>query len=230
MQRPSLAAPAKAWALLCAVLGVSLTANTLLTGVLAALAFSCLAFEHRWRALAAFGGFYMLLALLLYLIRFHGLRMIVFSEFYVLVFYALMPAFLAAWSLVATPPGNLSAALSRIHAPTSAILGLLVVFRFFPTMKAEWREIRQSMRNRRLTGPAQVLRHPAATCEYVLVPLLLRCLQIADQLSVSAEARGAQAPGVRGSYYARGMEAPDFICLGAWTVATALFLAIGGVR
>ena len=36
---------------------------------------------------------------------------------------------------------------------------------------------------------------------YVLVPFLLRVLQLADQLSVSAVARGAERPGVRGSYY-----------------------------
>ena len=114
----------------------------------------------------------------------------------------------AAWNLITTPPGQLSAALSKIHIPTPVILGLLVVFRFFPTMKAELKGVRQSMKNRRLTGPAQVLRHPAVTCEYVLVPMLLRCLQTADQLSVSAIARGAQARGM-GSYYARKMHAAD---------------------
>ena len=115
--------------------------------------------------------------------------MVIFSEFYVLMFFSLMPVFVTAWDLISTPPGELSAALSQIHAPTPVILGMLVVFRFFPTMKAELRGVHQSMKNRRLTGPAQVLCHPAVTCEYVLVPLLLRCLQIADQLSLSAVAR-----------------------------------------
>ena len=156
--------------------------------------------------------------------------MVVFSEFYVLMFYNLMPVFLAAWNLITTPPGQLSAALSKIHIPTPVILGLLVVFRFFPTMKAELKGVRQSMKNRRLTGPVQVLRHPAVTCEYVLVPMLLRCLQTADQLSVSAIARGAQAPGVRGSYYARKMHAADFLWLGIWTIGTILFFIIGGIK
>ncbi|MFR0879849.1 MAG: energy-coupling factor transporter transmembrane component T family protein [[Clostridium] leptum] len=177
-----------------------------------------------------FGAFYLVLALLLYLIRFHGLHMVVFSEFYVLMFYNLMPVFLAAWDLITTPPGQLSAALSKAHTPTPAILGLLVVFRFFPTMKAELKGVRQSMKNRRLTGPVQVLRHPAVTCEYVLVPLLLRCLQIADQLSISAIARGAQAPGLRGSYYARRMQPADFLWLGIWTVGAILFFIIGGIK
>ena len=230
MRETALSVPVKAWAAVCAILGVSLTANTLLTCLLALLAFGQLVFEKRWRLCLTSGAFYLALALLLYLIRFHGLRMVVFSEFYVLMFYNLMPVFLAAWDLITTPPGQLSAALSKIHTPTPVILGLLVVFRFFPTMKAELKGIRQSMKNRRLTGPVQVLRHPAVTCEYVLVPMLLRCLQIADQLSVSAIARGAQSPGVRGSYYARKLQLADFLWMGIWAIGTILFFIIGGIK
>ena len=60
--------------------------------------------------------------------------------------------------------------------------------------------------------------------------MLLRCLQTADQLSVSAIARGAQAPGVRGGYYARKMHAADFLWLGIWTIGTILFFIIGGIK
>lgn len=230
MRETALSVPVKAGAVACAILGVSLTANALLTCLIAMLAFCQLLFERRWKLCLTFGAFYLVLALLLYLIRFHGLHMVIFSEFYVLMFYNLMPVFLVAWDLTTTPPGQLSAALSKIHTPTPVILGLLVVFRFFPTIKSELKGIRQSMKNRRLTGPVQVFRHPAVTCEYVLVPLLLRCLQTADQLSVSAMVRGAQAPGVRGSYYARKMYAADFLWLGIWTIGTILFVIIGGIR
>lgn len=101
---------------------------------------------------------------------------------------------------------------------------------FFPTMKSELRSVWLSMRNRGLTTPIQLAGHPAASCEYVLVPLLLRCLQIADQLSVSAVARGAERPGKRGSYYGKRSDALDGICLALWTGATAVFLFAGGVR
>lgn len=116
--------------------------------------------------------------------------MVIFSEFYVLMFFSLMPVFVTAWDLISTPPGELSAALSQIHAPTPVILGMLVVFRFFPTMKAELRGV--------------------------------------HQLSVSAVARGAQAPGARGSYAATGIRAKDLAWLGIWAAATALFLGMGG--
>ena len=142
----------------------------------------------------------------------------------------LCAVFLAAWDLITTPPGELAAFFSRIHMPTPVILGLLVVFRFFPTMRSEVKSVGRSMRNRGLTAPAQLVRHPAVSCEYVLVPLLLRCLQIADQLAVSAVARGAEYPGKRGSYYGKRLGAPDYIWSGVWTAATTVFLAVGGVR
>ena len=104
------------------------------------------------------------------------------------------------------------------------------MFRFFPTMKAELKSVWLSMRNRGLAAPCQLLLHPVVSCEYVLVPLLLRCLQIADQLSVSAVARGAEAPGKRGSYYEKDMTIKDWSCLILWSVVTVLFLWIGGVR
>ena len=68
-------------------------------------------------------------------------------------------------------------------------------------MKAELKAVGLSMKNRGLTSVRQFAVHPLASVEYVLVPLLLRILQIADQLAVSAVARGAECPGVRKSYY-----------------------------
>jgi energy-coupling factor transporter transmembrane protein EcfT len=106
-------------------------------------------------------------------------------------------------------------------------LGLLVVFRFFPTMKAELRGIRQSMRNRGLTGIGYVARHPASAFEYILAPTLLRCLQIADQLSVSAVARGAETPGKRGSYCGKPVRVRDYACMAVWACAAAALLLWG---
>lgn len=230
MQRRNLAVPVKLWALLWTILGISLTGNAVLTCVLTMAGLLYLAVQKNWRLLGGFAVFYGILALLLYMIRYHGLHMVVFSEFYVLMFWNLSPVFLVGWDLITTPPGELAAFLSRIHMPTAVILGLLVLFRFFPTMKAELKGVRRSMRNRGLTAPVQLITHPAASCEYVLVPLLLRCLQLADQLSVSAVARGAEAPGKRGSYYERKIDALDWCQLALWPVVTILFLWMGGMR
>ena len=91
----------------------------------------------------------------------------VFSEFYVLMFWNLTPVFLVSWDLITTPPGELAAFLSRIHTPSPVILGLLVMFRFFPTMKSELRSVWLSMRNRGLTTPIQLAGHPAASLSLI---------------------------------------------------------------
>ena len=137
--------------------------------------------------------------------------------------------FIVSWNLITSPSGNISAFLSRIRAPSGFILGMLVVFRFFPVMKTELRALRESMHNRGLLAAGQVFIHPAATFEYFLVPMLMRCLQIADQLSISAVARGIETPGVRSSYFTLPMRTRDYACVAVCTAGTAGFLALGGI-
>lgn len=119
-----------------------------------------LVLQRNFRLAASYGCFYLLLVLLLYDIRFHGPHMPVFSEFYVLMFWNLSPIFLVSWDLITTPPGMLSAFLSRLRMPTLFIFGLLVVFRFFPTMRMELKGVGRSMKNRGLTAAAIMRKEP----------------------------------------------------------------------
>jgi len=230
MKTVSLAVSVKLWAMVCVLVGVSLTQDIMMTCGLALLGFVYLGAQKNFRFFRSYGAVYLLMAVLLYFIRYHGMHMVIFSEFYVLMFWNLSPIVIVSWDLITTPPGELSAFLSRIHMPTPVILGLLVVFRFFPTMKTELCGVGRSMRNRGLTAPENLLRHPVASCEYILVPMLLRCLQIADQLAVSAVARGAECPGRRGSYYGKPVCAVNWVWIALWTAGTVLFLMVGGVR
>ena len=84
----------------------------------------------------------------------------------------------------------------------------------------------RSMKNRGLTAARQLLAHPVQSMEYVLVPFLLRVLQLADQLSVSAVARGAERPGVRGSYYEKRAGVRDHIAAAVCALVTASYLVL----
>ena len=78
-------------------------------------------------------------------------------------------------------------------------------------------------------GESETIRETAnfvQSIEYVLVPFLLRVLQLADQLSVSAVARGAERPGVRGSYYEQKAGARDHIAAAACAIVTASYLVL----
>ncbi len=71
----SFAVPVKLWALLCVFAGVTIGGNVLLTCILTGGALLYLVLQRSFRLAASYGCFYLLLALLLYGIRFHGLRM-----------------------------------------------------------------------------------------------------------------------------------------------------------
>jgi energy-coupling factor transport system permease protein len=171
-----------------------------------------------------------MLGILLYAIKYCDFHLFIFSEFYVLMFWNLSPVILISWDLITTPPGKISAFLSSIHIPTSVILGVLVVFRFLPTIKSELRSVFLSMKNRNLTNIKQIIKTPAKTCEYVLIPLLVRILMIADQLSVSAIARGCESPGIRSSYYENRVGIADIFLMILWGVSVSCYLWIGGIK
>ena len=221
------AVPVKLCVFLCTILGVFLTTDKNNLWMLGAAALLYVAVQRQWRQLLGLSIFYGVLSLLLYLIRYHGLKMVIFTEFHVFMFWWLAPIFIAAFSLISTPPGKLSAFFSRVKAPVGVTLGMLVVFRFFPTMKSELKGLRESMHNRGLTTGAQVIAHPAATFEYMLVPTLMRCLQISDQLSVSAVSRGIEAPGQRQSYHSADMHVRDYACTIVYIALTVAFLTFG---
>ncbi len=200
-------------------------------GLLSIMGFMYLLIQRKYRLLTSFGIFYLLLFGLLIGIRFYSLRITILPEFYILLLWNLLPIMVFAWDLMTTPPGEISAFLSRMKTPVFIILGVLVVFRFFPTMKAEVRRISKSMKNRGLLDMAQIIRHPIYTVEFALVPLLIRSIQIADQLSISAITRGALSTNIRGSYYEKQMRTLDFIWIFIWlgVLSVSIIIRIGQI-
>ena len=230
MKKGSFSVVTKIWCFLCVLIAVSLGKSVVLSCMLTITACLPLAVQGKGNIVFNYGIFYILLGLLLYAIQYRGLHMLIFSEFYVLMFWKLSPVILLSWDLITTPPGKISSFLSKSHIPTPVILGVLIIFKFFPTMKSELRSVYLSMKNRNLTGIRQVLKAPAKSCEYVLIPLLIRILMIADQLSVSAVARSGESPGVRSSYYESNIGMTDILVMVFWVVLILAYLYIGGIE
>jgi energy-coupling factor transport system permease protein len=222
------AVPVKLWFLFCSILGVFLAPDIENTWILTIAGLVYLLCQRAWSQFVSYVLFYGILCLLRFLIRRYGFHSDLVSEFHLFLFWRMTPVFIAAWNLMTTSPGSISAFLSKIHAPAGLILGMLVIFRFFPTMRAELRGLRESMYNRGLLSITQMLRHPLAAFEYILIPMLLHCLQIADQLAISALSRGIEAPVQRESYYTKKMLPRDYGCLAGCTTGLVIFLATGG--
>jgi energy-coupling factor transport system permease protein len=209
--------------------GVFFSAAPGFTWVLTLLSFAYVATQRKGRILVGCAAFYGVLSLLLILIREQGLTMWLFSEYHVFLFWVMTGVFAVSWDLITTPPGRICAFLSRLRAPAGAIVAVLVLFRFFPTLRAELRAVRESLHNRGLTTARRLALHPLAYFEYLLIPLLMRCLRTADQLAVSAVARGIEAPGIRSSYDEDSLRPRDAACAALVSVCLVGFLIVGKI-
>lgn len=86
---------------------------------------------------------------------------------------------------------DLLAALQAMGAPQAVLIPCMVVLRFFPTIRRDASHLMESLKTRRvLAGGGYAFRHPALTCELLVVPLLMRSVRVSDELAVSALVRG----------------------------------------
>ena len=86
---------------------------------------------------------------------------------------------------------DLLAALQAMGAPQAVLIPCMVVLRFFPTIRRDASHLMESLRTRRvLAGGGYAFRHPALTCELLVVPLLMRSVRVSDELAASALVRG----------------------------------------
>lgn len=131
-----------------------------------------------------------------------------------------------AYAFTTTSLGEFTAALRRIHVPEAVIIPCIVVIRFFPTLRRDYRHIRDAMALRGIpTGGGSLLRHPAQSLEYVIVPLLMNATVVAQDLSVAALTKGLGGPGRHTSMADIRMTPFDWWYMAACSVPFALFLA-----
>lgn len=110
--------------------------------------------------------------------------------------------------------GEFLLVLGRMRVPKAIVIPLAVALRFFPTINQEVGQIRDALRirNRPLTV-LSFLRSPLEMMEYVMVPLMMRCIKIADELSASAVARGIENPLPRTSILVLHIGGRDIVFL-----------------
>lgn len=91
--------------------------------------------------------------------------------------------------------GELFALLGKTRAPLPLTLSLAVTCRFIPTLAGDYGRIRDAARARGLkTGLADALLHPLQRIERLLLPLIMRAVRLADEVSATALTRGIESP------------------------------------
>lgn len=109
----------------------------------------------------------------------------------------MMPSLIAgAFAFTTTSASEFVCALRRLHVPETFVIPCIVVIRFFPTIRHDYRQIRHAMALRGIAyGLGGLLRRPMRSLEYVLVPLMMNATNVAQDLSMAALTKGLGLPG-----------------------------------
>lgn len=113
----------------------------------------------------------------------------------------MLPIVAGKYLIDSTPIGLLMSALEKLKMPANIVITLSVMFRFFPTLGEEYRCIKNAMKMRGIgLNALNVILHPLATLEYVMVPLLSSASRIGDELAAAGHTKGVDAPGKKIRY------------------------------
>ena len=164
-----------------------------------------LAASGQWKSSVKFLALYLCLCLMdqFVIMRISGYAYTL-SSFIVVLMKGFMPCIiLGKWILSTTEVGEIIAAMWRMRMPQSAIIPLSVVFRYFPTVRDEWKSIRNAMKMRGI----------GFSVEHIMTPMLLSAITISEELSAAALCRALDAPGWHTSMRPIGFHLQDILAL-----------------
>ena len=114
----------------------------------------------------------------------------------------ILPLFASFYLITKTTKiGEYISALTKMHMPSEVVIPLAVMFRFVPTIQEEWQMVNQALRLRGLAWNwRNVLTRPVHMLEYMMVPFLMQCSVVVDEMSAAVMARGFDRDTRRSSY------------------------------
>lgn len=107
---------------------------------------------------------------------------VIMSVFGVTVLKLIPIVMMGLWILRTTYMDDLMVALQRMRLPQAVTIPLVVMFRYIPTLRIEYRQFRSTMDIRGISDTVwKRVCHPLATIEYILIPLLMQLLTALKQ-------------------------------------------------
>ena len=139
----------------------------------------------------------------------------------------MMPCFITgAYTFTTTSASAFICAMRRMRVPEAVVIPCVVVIRFFPTIAEDYRQIRNAMALRGIaSGGWGLVRHPAQSLEYILIPLLMNATNVAQDLSVAALTKGLGREGEHTSRTLIRMTVVDWLVMIVVTLPLALDIA-----
>ncbi|MCF1585308.1 energy-coupling factor transporter transmembrane protein EcfT [Tetragenococcus koreensis] len=128
-------------------------------------------------------------------------------------FRELIPGMIVGiYAIKLTHSGEWISLFKKWHFPKFFIVPFSVIFRFFPTAREDYRQIRNAMAFRGIErGPVAFIKQPIQTFEFILIPLLMNASQVAQDLTISALTKGLSIPEKQTSIINLRMTKIDFI-------------------
>lgn len=135
----------------------------------------------------------------------------------------LIPGTMMAYFLFTTTSvGEFMAAMDRMHITKKLSVPISVMFRFFPTIKEEYRNVQDAMK---LRGVG-TLRDPMKMLEYRMVPFLMSVVAIGNDLSASALTRALNSPARRTNVCNIGFTKRDVIAFGGLIIFFSTYFGV----
>lgn len=139
-----------------------------------------------------------------YMISFFSVGLRLLSPTFIPTIYALSTTSTAEWLSL----------LKKWRAPKSLVTIIAVMGRFGPSMREDYRHIRQAMSFRGIgTTGIELMKHPLQSFEYIMVPLLLNATRTAENLTISALTKGITLPGKASSLIILNVSLLDYFIL-----------------
>lgn len=152
---------------------------------------------------------------------------VMMSVFGVTVMKMIPIIMMGRWILKTTQMDDLMVSLQRMKLPQSVTIPLAVMFRYIPTLVIEYKMIRNTMAIRGICDtPVKKLLHPIATVEYILIPLLMRCLKVTDELAASGTTRGLEREGKRYAIHDVHFSGKEYAVIAGAALVLAVLLGI----
>ena len=116
--------------------------------------------------------------------------------------------------------------MARLRVPSKLTIPIAVMLRYLPTIREDWRYIKDAMRLRDVSPTFfGFLKAPAMTVNCIYIPLLTAASKAADELSIAAVTRGIENPKPRTCLIKIQMRAADFLAIALFAAFLAAEIA-----
>lgn len=172
--------------------------------------------------------YFIVFILVLLCSRYHNVWASMIAVMLVMIRKMMSIIMFASFMIATTKVSEMIASLQKINIPKYIITPTVIVLRFFPSLREEFRCIINAMKIRGIYfNLKNIIFHPLCLCEYIIVPMIVRLSIVSDELSAAAVSRGIDSEIQRTSLYDVKYHLIDLIFVILFVVLT-IFTFMGG--